>query len=1253
MLQVLVRSLFHGKADLKTLEQVTTGEPLAARKVEEAHHSLIASQWQEAPFSSGKPITNSGSPLQNELLESTVGTPQNDKSKQFLSTSTPVLPNMKTSYRSQAGSLFTAVSTSTNCCNDTEEKPRDDNRSPQVYENGMICAKKDRLSQRGRSGVLNSQKLSRHRQQDESFSSSSCSFIEGNVIDLLCSPVKKPREIKKREDILKPFLENCNDTKDESETNVNVSCNKGSPSCLSSTSNISTAMQAISCHAPFDIIDGKCTFVSSLKQPALALSSSSTNSAVVDNRESADRKRTLNEDTTSVEFAEEDKSASCVLKSQASAAVSLKAKTRVSRLSESGSQKLQMLMNKQSTSVKFTYPALEKETKKFGNLSCIENINDSMNFSRYIEKQKSRLSATDKEIRPNDPRANEYFSPSKKSFEEMTLRTDPKRALPAVSKNLDERPKPHFISLQSQDYKVCSLKIVNECSNTSSPNLCNELYSSSVQKQSKTAEMISAWEDESFSPEFEKYMMNMSTQNLKCSKDKIQDTECIKSASTAESSEVTASMGRIPSPNQSSCKAAKRKSQESACSQPSKVIKGDCSMLNVEMSSGKVCGGIDASDSNEAPGNRLSLEECASLPNESRKSGGNLSSFTFKVENLLFADALNPNCQKSLGGFSTAAGSKVSVSELSLAKAKALWNQCGDVSEIQENESKIDNTEIDSLKTGKSTSDSINADVSACENKFSGFNTANGKSVSISREALVKAKRMWQESSTITDGDSDISTYAKKSDVTSNKTINFCNSNFETAKLSTDKAVHAIAAKSAGVSAKIVTNASSGFFTANGRSVSVSNETLKAAERLWKESGESEKETANTTSLFLDSANAMQNCKFSGFSTANGKSVQVSTEALKQAAAILKNNTDDDISEEGFSVSKDITTSKKSDKETVTPAVAFLSKSQRKTPVRGFIKHNINPKKITGESSYLPEPSSYDTPKLNTLRKRFYPPNSKLKNIPSSSISSTTDRNSKPPIDTLTANKRLTLEEQQMLDAQLENIAQEFLEDGDEWGIEEQGIKTFIGTSGETVSKRALKPTNNTVPDSSPGEFKNETDSQNAEANNLKDCMSGSSNVQNINNCLYSATSKESTETLVSFATLNDESFGGFSTAGGNKVFISKSALEKAKTVLNKSVDYIVESQADPKKNDSMLSANDLTTVSGKSFGGFCTAGGNKVSVSKKALEKAKALWHRCEDEDHESLIEKTDFRMLNGNRAKQLTTSLTEVCVIYSGILI
>ncbi|KAM7412802.1 hypothetical protein PAMA_020266 [Pampus argenteus] len=91
---------------------------------------------------------------------------------------------------------------------------------------------------------------------------------------------------------------------------------------------------------------------------------------------------------------------------------------------------------------------------------------------------------------------------------------------------------------------------------------------------------------------------------------------------------------------------------------------------------------------------------------------------------------------------------------------------------------------------------------------------------------------------------------------------------------------------------------------------------------------------------------------------------------------------------------------------------------------------------------------------------------------------------------------------------------------------------------------------------------------------------------------------------------------GGFCTAGGKKVSVSDDAMRNAKSLLNESITFEDLNKQVKQKEDTLQN------------GGFQTASGKGVAISSAALKKAKSLLSECDDTADKSSAKPTHFKM-------------------------
>ncbi|XP_029026126.1 breast cancer type 2 susceptibility protein isoform X2 [Betta splendens] len=232
----------------------------------------------------------------------------------------------------------------------------------------------------------------------------------------------------------------------------------------------------------------------------------------------------------------------------------------------------------------------------------------------------------------------------------------------------------------------------------------------------------------------------------------------------------------------------------------------------------------------------------------------------------------------SVCGFSTASGKKVSISVEAMKKAESLLNESHALGETRELE-----VEVDAFKTDQFV-----------PSKNGGFQTASGKGVVISSEALKKAKSLLSESEVEVDRIS-VKPYSKMP-VTGppHSNCGFITASGKPAAPSAET-LHKAKALFSDIDIKMPVvsdirnngntafgelSCSGSFCTASGKKVSVSDDAVRKAKSLLGECIEFEE----TNKKQCKDASPTQN---GGFQTASGKRVAVSSSALKKANALL------------------------------------------------------------------------------------------------------------------------------------------------------------------------------------------------------------------------------------------------------------------------------------------------------------------------------------------------------------------------------
>jgi len=195
------------------------------------------------------------------------------------------------------------------------------------------------------------------------------------------------------------------------------------------------------------------------------------------------------------------------------------------------------------------------------------------------------------------------------------------------------------------------------------------------------------------------------------------------------------------------------------------------------------------------------------------------------------------------------------------------------------------------------------------------------------------------------------------------------------------------------------------------------------------------------------------NQSFGGFQTGNGYHVPVNPAAIMKAKGVLNKADDNEVPQ-----------IKLVDKRRSLPAGRFGLCPTNSTPKgrplqrRGFIRHKVDPSRVTGESSYLPESGlNLNPPAPAKTAKRVYPRNAAWK-PPSAAISSAAISSA---ANSFAANSStgslLTDEERRMIESDFDSIAEEFL--NDDWDLESASLNsTKANTSALDAAQAKSAP---------------------------------------------------------------------------------------------------------------------------------------------------------------------------------------------------
>ncbi|XP_013410019.1 breast cancer type 2 susceptibility protein homolog [Lingula anatina] len=283
-------------------------------------------------------------------------------------------------------------------------------------------------------------------------------------------------------------------------------------------------------------------------------------------------------------------------------------------------------------------------------------------------------------------------------------------------------------------------------------------------------------------------------------------------------------------------------------------------------------------------------------------------------------------------GFQTASGTKVTVSQDALKRAREMWKDCYaddgigscpvNVSENNHTKDGVDSTKPaeSSTKVSSVSSEDKNSGnrqeltKASIEQQFMGFHTASGNKVEVSRKALLKAKDLWKECHMDTDNENMVirkdaapEKYEKDVKSTLDKVVDKAKQDIQvdatseplqTAdQISVKKTVHmpdsslqkdlTVQQKSRDSNTKPeMENGPSisfvGFQTASGKKVEVSDQALKQAKKLWEHDEFDTESSENITTKALKKPGELSR-SFQGFQTASGHKVCISESALKKA----------------------------------------------------------------------------------------------------------------------------------------------------------------------------------------------------------------------------------------------------------------------------------------------------------------------------------------------------------------------------------
>ncbi|KAI8495312.1 Breast cancer 2, early onset [Branchiostoma belcheri] len=528
------------------------------------------------------------------------------------------------------------------------------------------------------------------------------------------------------------------------------------------------------------------------------------------------------------------------------------------------------------------------------------------------------------------------------------------------------------------------------------------------------------------------------------------------------------------------------------------------------------------------------------------------------------------DCLSKFQGFQTASGHKVKVSDAALARAKQMW---GD--------------------SGQPEQDMLAVSADKCLSKAEGFKTASGKRMRMSEKALQKAQQMWKE------WEEPQGTPTSKVNASSSGFPGFQTASRHKVAVSEEalqKAQQLWKDTDRGETElevdvkKKPCKTFPGLQTAGGRKIDVSKESLLRVKQMWKDEDENCDSQRDTSGKFAtaggkhvqvleqarpkaeelyaetgksSSGHKESSLAFYGFQTASGKKVYVSDQALSRAKEMWRDTMDDYAN----NVKDHDATTKDSLKCT-----GFQTAGGKKVHVSG---EALQKAKLAWENDEVEETcagSSVETQNSATFNEQIIKKKDMTrcpKNASSAGFKTASGR-------TVSVSETSLQRAKQMFqDVEEANISKSVLGKepvGSSKLPEFQGFTTGRGQKIE-VSKKSLQLAKNMWKESESG-FDDLAES-------AKKSPEGSD------------------KTTVPYR--------GFQTAGGQKIHVSKEALQKAKALFSEDVPL-------PGNNSERSPPTDQgQSNSGTEFKGFQTAKGHKIEVSKKSLQFAKNLWKESE----------------------------------------
>ena len=409
----------------------------------------------------------------------------------------------------------------------------------------------------------------------------------------------------------------------------------------------------------------------------------------------------------------------------------------------------------------------------------------------------------------------------------------------------------------------------------------------------------------------------------------------------------------------------------------------------------------------------------------------------------------------------------------------------------------------------------------------------------------------------------------------------------------------------------------SGFKAAGGQSVKLSRESLEKGAAIMQQIDRSLEQNKGTSISHSSSSSG-----FSGFQTAGGQSVKLSRESLEKGAAIMQQIDRSLEQNKGTSISHSSSSSGFSGFQTAGGQSVKLSREslEKGAAIMQQIDRSLEQNKGTSISH---SPSTYGFSGFQTAGGQSV----KL--------------------------SRESLEKGAAITQQIDRSLKQSKSTSISYSPSTSGFSGFQTAGGQTVRlsreslekgaaimqqiDRSLQESNAEHTHSITGFSGFQTASGHSVKLSKESMKKGAAIMQQIDRSLQeeklnSASSKGFPETKPSSASFSE--FSGFQTAGGKKVDISESALAKAKETMadidrelqvTNTETAAISLEASRKAREQLSMVERETASNGGTFAGFFTAGGQRVSVSEQSLTKARAFLQEADSAFNDSKTKDAD----------------------------